>query len=99
MEIKIDSCKHCGKGFTFDSESVPRYRVDAAPLVIVYVLDCVNCGRQVSIDIEQSYDEFLQEMKESEVPDGMKRCPDCAEFVQEMARVCRFCTYRFGEDN
>ena len=32
MEIKIDSCKHCGKGFTFDSESVPRYRVDAAPL-------------------------------------------------------------------
>jgi hypothetical protein len=99
MEITIDSCKHCGKGFTFDSESVPRYRVDAAPLVIVYVTDCVNCGRQVSIDLEQSYEEYLEEMKESEVPEGMKRCPDCAEFVQEMARVCRFCTYRFGEDN
>jgi Uncharacterised protein family UPF0547 len=26
---------------------------------------------------------------------GMKRCPECAEYVQHQARVCRFCGYEF----
>lgn len=28
---------------------------------------------------------------------GIKKCPDCAEYVQADARVCRFCGYRFTE--
>lgn len=27
-----------------------------------------------------------------------KRCPDCAEQLQEVARVCRFCGHRFDAD-
>jgi hypothetical protein len=29
---------------------------------------------------------------------GMKRCPDCAEFVQPDARVCRFCRHAFAAE-
>ena len=28
---------------------------------------------------------------------GLKKCPECAEYVQEEARVCRFCRYKFSE--
>jgi hypothetical protein len=28
---------------------------------------------------------------------SMKRCPDCAEWVQAEARICRFCRYRLPE--
>lgn len=28
---------------------------------------------------------------------GMKKCPNCAEFVQPDARICRFCQYSFAE--
>jgi hypothetical protein len=27
--------------------------------------------------------------------EDLKRCPDCAELVQEEARICRFCRYNF----
>jgi 4-amino-4-deoxy-L-arabinose transferase-like glycosyltransferase len=27
---------------------------------------------------------------------GTRRCPECAEFVQEAARVCRFCGHRLA---
>lgn len=30
---------------------------------------------------------------------GTKVCPDCAETVQEAARVCRYCGYRFDGDD
>lgn len=26
----------------------------------------------------------------------MKRCPQCAEFVQPMAKVCKWCGHKFG---
>jgi len=26
---------------------------------------------------------------------GLKKCPDCAEFVQPEARICRFCGHEF----
>jgi hypothetical protein len=29
--------------------------------------------------------------------DSVKKCPDCAEFVREDARKCRFCGHQFGE--
>jgi transposase-like protein len=28
---------------------------------------------------------------------GMKRCPECAEFVQPEAKICRFCQHKFTE--
>ena len=28
---------------------------------------------------------------------GMKQCPDCAEFVQPDAKICRFCRHEFSE--
>jgi hypothetical protein len=28
---------------------------------------------------------------------GLKRCPECAEFVKQEARVCRFCGRRFSD--
>ena len=31
------------------------------------------------------------------VPRGLKQCPDCAEYVKEAARVCRYCHYEFYE--
>lgn len=27
---------------------------------------------------------------------GMKKCPDCAEFVQADAKICRFCRHEFS---
>ena len=30
---------------------------------------------------------------------GMKRCPDCSEFVQAEARICRFCRHEFPLKN
>jgi len=28
---------------------------------------------------------------------GMKKCPDCAEFVQADAKICRFCRHEFAQ--
>lgn len=36
-----------------------------------------------------------QELQE----DDLKACPDCAEYVRDAARVCRYCGYRFDQDS
>jgi len=29
---------------------------------------------------------------------GLKKCSECAEFVQEEARICRFCGHKFPKE-
>lgn len=36
---------------------------------------------------------------ETEIVSRMKKCPDCAEHVQPDAKVCRFCGFRFTEED
>ena len=96
MEITVERCKHCGQGFSFDSENVYRFRVEAAPLVLVYVVDCPACQKQNILDREQSVEDYLEETRNDDAPEGFQRCPDCAELIMEDARVCRFCGYRLA---
>jgi hypothetical protein len=35
------------------------------------------------------------EPEKRRVPEGMMKCPECAELVKKEARVCRFCGYEF----
>ncbi len=43
---------------------------------------------------------FLLPSKGAHAPtaDRQKQCPDCAEWVQYEARVCKHCSYRFDGD-
>ena len=35
--------------------------------------------------------------KKVAVAQGKKQCPQCAEFVQPAAKICRFCQHKFTE--
>lgn len=36
-----------------------------------------------------------QGLDQAQVENGLKKCPQCAEFVKEEARICRFCQHTF----
>jgi hypothetical protein len=34
-------------------------------------------------------------LDQAQIDSGQKKCPQCAEFVKEEARICRFCQHTF----
>lgn len=38
-----------------------------------------------------------QELDQEQLDNGLKKCPQCAEFVRGEARICRFCRHAFEQ--
>lgn len=95
MPVTVEKCKYCGASLSFD-KAVPHFRLEAAPLIVIYPIDCPACHRQNTFDYLQSMEEYLEETRDLGAPEGYQTCPDCAELIQADARVCRFCGHRLA---
>lgn len=94
--MDVEKCSRCKKPFSFDTEKVDAGPVEGAPRILVYLPYCPHCGTRNMVDHDMTQEEFYAYYSlDASTDPGMKKCPDCAEWVRGDARVCRFCGYRF----
>lgn len=89
--------------FFGDSSNISLMNFVGSGLYIVCVgsIGLVLCGIGVfKTELNfQTIDQTLHNKKETEELSLTKKCPACAEIIKKEAKICRFCQYKFREED